>query len=226
MFEIARRGFLKTTAAAAVGMLASFDTATKAWFGDPATFDTETNLWIPDSHLAVRDEVLEQNDIALRFAKEMAERMGNDRAQRVVLHQVLFEQGTRLSYGGIRLEKDGRTIYFEPERRIVKTGDATNPKALIDMAASQTMHDVHRYHITAFAPINAKMRNGGDFSNATVGLATDPVSGLSARSLKFKDVNGQVLTALELAVGTWEPGHVGARARRRFERTGSYGLEV
>lgn len=195
MFEICRRGFLKSAIVAAVGALATFDTGRK--------------LWLPDSHLEVRDEVLELNDLALRFAKKMAERMADERAHRVVLSQLLFERGTRMENGIIRLEQDNRAIYFEPlHHRIVKTGDATNQATLLDMALGQTMQDVRRNNVTAFAPINAKMRHGSDFADATVGLATDPVSGLSARSLRFKNTDGQLLTSLELAVGTWEPAMV------------------
>ena len=188
--HISRRGFLGTMATALVGLT--------------ATFDPQRALWIPPS---VRDTVVidgldELNDLALRFAKQMAERLSGHRA--TVLRQVTFAHAAHATTIPV-LRLDESTGYFQPERRVVKTGQVWRESdAFIASMAGQTMRELERLgRVNMFAPMSPDLRAGMPFSDCLATVVADPESGLSARALRFTNDEHKVLTSLELAPGVY-----------------------
>lgn len=201
---IGRRGFLFTLAAAAVGA---------------ATFDPKSLLWVPTvrpivpvelsgtSAAAVIAEQLELNDIAMRFAKEMASRL--ERHPSVTLREVMFKHAGHVHLpGSLDVEDMGRGSFVPMPTRVMKVGVLGHSTAdYLATMGDQMASDIRsRHDIDMFAPIGADLRPGVPFSECAIGVATDPESGISVRALRFLHEGrgpAQTLTGVELAAGRW-----------------------
>ena len=207
---IGRRAFLATLGTALVGA------------GVSVTFDPKSGLWVPPSAVsqAVIDEQLELNDLAIRFAQKMRDRLMRHKA--LVLREVVTlgqwrTSGEVIAPGVLRLESDGAMGHFEPwETRKMKCGPVgRNAEAFLTQMADQMAPDIWREHgIDAFAPIGRELRAGVPLVDILVGVGSDLESGLSARAMRFtqRTAHGpEVLTGLELAIGQWQS----RRARKK-----------
>lgn len=226
--NLSRRGFLHTMLAAAVGTAATFDPLRKLWVpGAVAAAEAQLILpagwtWDGPKIEKVADEILELNDLALRFAQQMAQRL--ERHSGRVLQEALYRDlgGDVFSAPRLAAAKVSLTDAIEtPEwgvgqfvpapYRIVKTLETTRPH-MIQVAASSMRDEVDtrswRRGFDMFAPVSGELRPGVGFNDTLVGMATDPDSGLSVRVLRYRNWDGIRLvpvTAFEMAVGTWRP---------------------
>jgi len=226
--------------AAAVGAMATFDPTRKLWvpglpsiasnaLGDGVlTIVSGASAWsLAKTKLAdasvprpvtafLIDEQLELNDLALRFAKAMADRLETHPA--LVLRQITCQHAGHIDLSGLLTLDDGRRGRFEPNpRRIVaNVHGQTNQPAIV--AADDMRWKCEGFD--AFAPVSTELRPGVQFNDSIVGVATDPESGVSARAIRYTNWNGgssERVTAFELAGGTWEVSG-SRRAARRWGR--------
>jgi hypothetical protein len=195
-----------------------------------ATFDPKSLLWVPKSMMAIPDEarvilapgvfgagtsvdeVLELNDLAMKFARAMTDRL--ERHKSVALREIMFRQSghVRLPPGILDVTDHG-IGEFEPtpSRAMVTVGSGLSfktPASAVDHAASLAMSFIEENRVDAFAPIGQEMRPGEPFSGVgAIGLATDPESGLSVRVLRWKqDGRGGrpiEMAGFEIAGGRW-----------------------
>ena len=201
---VGRRGFLFTLAAAAVGA---------------ATFDPKSLLWVPTvqpivpveltgtSAAAVIAEQLELNDLAMRFAKEMASRL--ERHPSVTLREVMFKHAGHVHLpGSLDVEDMGRGSFVPMPTRVMKVGIVGHSTAdYLDTMGAQMAAAVRSKPVDMFAPIGADLRPSVPLTECAIGLATDPESGISVRAFRFQNNEGtraaQTLTGVELAAGRW-----------------------
>lgn len=206
-----RRGFLHTLAAAAVGA---------------ATFDPKSLLWVPaapatiigvelggSSAAEVIATQLELNELALRFARIMTDRL--ERHSSVALREVMFKHAGHVRLPGLLSVNAMGTGLFEPSPvRLMKTDSygATASSSFIESSmhrlSAEMMSAINSRRLDMFAPVSTGLREGVPFSDdVMIGVGIDPESGLSARVLRFEqDSRGgrvQMKTAVELAAGRW-----------------------
>ena len=210
---LGRRGFLHTLAAAAVGA---------------ATFEPKGLLWMPAAPAsivpveltgttaqAVIAEQLELNDLALQFAKMMTDRL--ERHSSVALREVMYRHAGHMRLPGTLDVTDMGLGLFQPlPTRLMKTGQygATAKSSFVAASmrdlSGQMMSDINSGRLDMFAPIGRDLRAGVPFTEAAIGLATDPESGLSVRVLRFQQESGvrrhTMMTAFEMAGGRWKGG--------------------
>ena len=230
---VSRRGFLGTLVAAAVGAAAQFD---------PLRV-----LWVPQSDVqpVVIAGLEELNDLALRFAKMMAEQMTRRRVRDVqqsvlasvtygdtpmvqlrptlrqdhlgpIVQQLISEQSATTP----RLRVNGQHGYFERTRRIAKSAPIRSAAGADDQLytmANQMLREFHYAHVDMFVPMTTELRPGVPFTDSLVTVVTDPESGLSVRAQRFKPNEGPEMTSMELGAGTWQTRGV-ARLPLRYSK--------
>lgn len=257
--NLSRRGFLQTAVAALVGAAAGYDPLKKLWVPGAKAIEFHKDAFslvmapLNMDASAAGSEQLELNDLALRFARSLGERLERHRAK--VLQGVLLrtpeksvgfdptvvsrkdgisirmikewdgERDTtprRDIFGPIVTEEWGPGEFAPLQARLIKATDArfgregftTNDRHTIDGLSYQMLHDIERQRIDMFAPIGAELRAGVPFSaGVLIGLATDPQTGISARTLRYTPNDGSRMTAFEVAVGHWTDGETLARRR-------------
>lgn len=229
MINVTRRAFLHTLTAATVGAVATFDPLRKLWIPGSApgaivaAAPMEPDVVVAPASVNL-DEFAELQDIALRFAQQMANRLERWRGH--VLEQVLCRQmdGVRVRSADSLLEIGGlgRGAFVPANRRVVKTGNARawgNSSTYLDYMAAEMMSDIRKMRVDMFAPVGIELRPGVAFTEAMVATATDPQSGLSARAIRYNNFDGirmERLTGVEMAVGVWEEIDTSAARMRRI----------
>lgn len=228
---LTRRGFLGTMLAAAAGAVANFDVSKKLWVPGVPDRVADVTQWTIEQ-VAERSELAlpvltwtkdvpgnqaELIDVAMRFAKTMAPRLQKTKA--TVLRRMMLEHAGHMDLGLITLTDDdgnpaGRGYYEPAVHRVSKDLEAAHrgyrARTSMEDAADQMFSDVAQFD--AFAPIGVNLRDNMPFADCLVGTATDPESGLSARALRFRTVDGVVHTECELAVGNWMGNWMGTGA--------------
>jgi hypothetical protein len=222
---ISRRGFLQTLVAAAAGAAANFDPIAKLWVVGA------TDQTVPDIiqgvswTAAIADEQAELNDIAMRFARALGERMHNHAS--MILRQVIAQHTGQSNLEGTLLLRDadsgpgsyaGRGHFTPAAGRIHTELPGLNPTdAVLGGVAGEMRWKLRGSDI--LAPIGTDLRTGVPFTDCLVGVGTDPETGLSARALRFRTIDKGLHTHVEVAAGEWH-GHWGGSRSRRRQRDG------
>lgn len=252
---LSRRGFLGTLAAAATGAAAAFDPIAKLWVPKALASDLTAERALEHLEIisrplssravqAVIDTQLELNDLALRVARAMTDRLAAHKS--VLLRQVVYELSGQTHLDGLirmpaPVEKLGpqgsaeflEKVYpgissipeavgqFEPSQHRVmalQTARSSFSQVYVDTLANELREKVWGFDM--FVPITGELRPGEPFSDdVAIGVATDPESGLTVRVLRFDQEQrggNRPFIGAEMVGGEWEPQRPRRKAARRI----------
>lgn len=197
---LTRRGFLGTLATGLVGLA--------------ATFDPVRALWLPDAPPigVVTAGLDELSALAFGVARSLTDRLASTL---LIVPGVEYARATH--EGDILTIPEVGRGQFEPfpGRIFVSAPIRSSHPVFIDQMADLLRHNLQRYAVhrnTMYVPICDQLRPGVAFSDAQVAVVSEPERGLSVRALRF-EVQSELRTGFEVAVGRWRPSS--RRGRRR-----------
>lgn len=209
-----RRGFLKTLMTGV--SLAAFDPILKLWLPQTqkvvgVTLDAASGETLAQAVQKVTDEQLEMNDLALRIAKQLGERMADFKA--IGLSQVDYQVVKHLQNVGPLIDVDGEARLFLPNQRVMES--VPIGEASVDRLVRNLYFRAVESGTDVFAPITPELSPGSKFDDdMKIGIGVDPETGVSIRLLKWFQDSGAatyktpiVLTDPMAPVqGAWRPG--------------------